>query len=130
MRIVRRGASGTAASHSGAGRCSTKYAVTRALVRHESINATRRSAGRFILVAGRGRQADCVRRTRVALGEELRQKALALANSLDLNGDRVQCLRDLLRIELSEPSLQFLPCHHVCAGGDSLPQRKTLRPEP
>src|SRR5687767_9215009 len=44
IRTVRRGAPGTAASHSAAGRCSTRYEVTRLLVRQDDRRVALRSA--------------------------------------------------------------------------------------
>ena len=62
MRMVRCGAPGTAASQSAAGRCSTRYAVTRLLVRQEARSVASRSVDwiiSFPIDSGRLRLAPC-----------------------------------------------------------------------
>jgi hypothetical protein len=67
-----------------------------------------------------------IRRTGIALDQELREIALALPNALHLDGHGVQCLRYLLRFEPRKPVFQFLPRYDVCATGELLPQSKAL----
>lgn len=83
---------------------------------------------KVLSVGGFGGRGYHVRQTSLALGEDLRQKTLTLANSLDLNGDRVHCPRDLTGLT-PQPSFQFLSRHHAGGGSAGVSEPEALCPE-